>query len=120
VTIVMDLLNLVGMLVILALEASPLLILILIQRWLLKKEKNWLRYLLPIIFSGLALLMTFVFSIGFANKPTISTWSFLITVVMYLVLFNIPTLALMGTNLVIQRKNRVRREMTEINVKDLA
>lgn len=104
---------------ILALEASPLIILVVIQRRLLKSNAKWKRVLLPICFGLLSIFVTYFLTRQFFNQPKSEFNNLILTIFLYLGLFNIPTLVLLMTDGVVKFKQQRRMDMIRLEVRDL-
>ncbi len=53
------------------------------------------------------------------NNPLVEFDNLFFTIVLYLGLFNIPTAVLLATNDIVNRKQKRRSEMIQLDVKDL-
>lgn len=115
----MEVLSFIMKWLIFALQFSPVIILILIQRILLKKNKAWLRFVLPVFFGVLSLCVTFYLLKDFFTYPQPTIIGFLYLLLMYLGLFNVPTIALVLTNIQYLKKHRIRRELIQMSVEEL-
>lgn len=114
-----DLVNKLMMVVLLALEASPLILLVLIQRWLLKSNALWKHTILPVLFGIISLIATLILTSYLFNNPLVEFNNLFFTVILYLGLFNIPTAVLLATNDFVSRQQKRRSEMIQVQVKDL-
>jgi hypothetical protein len=117
--IMMEILNFIMKWSIFALQFSPVIILVLIQRVLLKKDKVWMKYLLPIIFGVISIGVTFYLMKEFFNYPQPTLIGFLYLLVSYLLLFNVPTISLILTNHFYAKKHRIKRELIQMSVEEV-
>lgn len=118
-TMLTDVFNKLMLVVILVLELSPLIILVLIQRSLLKSSVIWKRVTLPIFFGILSVIVTVVLTSHLINNPLVEFDNLFFTIALYLGLLNIPTAVLLVTNDVVDRRQKLRVEMIQLEVKDL-
>ncbi len=118
-TLLTDIFNKLMIVVILALELSPLILLVLVQRWLLKSNAGWKRTILPILFGLFSVIATFVLTNNLTINPLVEYQNLFFTAILYLGLFNIPTAVLLATNDIVNRKKKRRIEMIQLGVKDL-
>jgi len=101
------------------LQCSPVLGLVIIQRQLLKKEKRVWDLFLPVLFGILAVGATLFFMKDFFKSSQPTLIGFVVLLGLYLVLFNIPTMALVLTNVWVKRQRKIRREQIQMSVKEL-
>lgn len=101
------------------LECSPVLGLVVIQRQLLKKEKKGWDLFLPVLCGVLAFGLTLYFMKDFYKSSEPTPIGFIYLFGLYLILFNIPTMALVLTNVWVKRQRKHRREKIIMSVKEL-
>lgn len=101
------------------LQCSPVLGLVVIQRQLLKKEKKAWDLFLPVMFGVLAAGATLFFMKDFSKSSDPNLIGFVSLFGVYLVFFNIPTMALVLTNVWVKRQRKIRREQIQMSVKEL-
>ncbi len=101
------------------LQCSPVLGLVVIQRQILNKEKRAWDLFLPVLFGVLAVGVSLFFMSDFfkSTEPTFVGYVSLFG--LYLVFFNIPTMALILTNVWVKRQRKNRREQILMSVKEL-
>jgi len=118
-TLLTDMFNMLMTVVILAMQLSPLIILVLIQRSVLKSGVQWKRVALPVFFGIFSVIATVVLTSHFFNNPLVEFKNLFFTILLYLGLFNIPTAVLLATNDIIERQQKRRVEMIQVQIKDL-
>ena len=87
---------------------------ILLQIYLSRSESRWPGLILPI----LSFLVSFLF-IFFMVTPPGEEAAFSISIVLTWLLFNIPTLILLGIYLVCQKRNEKNKQIKKMNIQDL-